>query len=304
MEPSFTKKFKITHDFDSSEKFGPQDKFYFIQNYINSLKEFELILVATGNVIQPSNQLKLTFVWNAYEDFEDSQTSTILLKNGSNSCLVHVVDHAHEIFAYHVMVLFHKDPLPPPPQKAPQPKPKIQEISSSLIDDFKRFKEDEDSKDVTFIIGTQEIRAHKQILAARSEVFSRMFSVDMSESRTNQVVITDIKVACFQALLNYIYTNACPEANATEELLYAAGKYELTDLKKRVAKHLAQRLNDKNALQLLVQFDRFDIQDCRKQAMDYAVKHKQTVLTPQKRREFQNQHSKLACEVYEKLCFN
>lgn len=60
--------------------------------------------------------------------------------------------------------------------------------------------------DVTLKAGTEEFKAHKALLSARSPVFARMFDSEMKEKETNTVEIEDIEAQTLQELLNYIYT--------------------------------------------------------------------------------------------------
>lgn len=54
---------------------------------------------------------------------------------------------------------------------------------SSLIEDYTKFLENKELCDVTFVIGDEEILAHKQIISARSDVFASMFTSDMLEKK-------------------------------------------------------------------------------------------------------------------------
>lgn len=60
--------------------------------------------------------------------------------------------------------------------------------------------------DVTLVAGEPEIRAHRAILAARSQVFDAMFSIDMAEKATGHVVIDDVDGEVVHQMLGYIYT--------------------------------------------------------------------------------------------------
>ena len=58
-----------------------------------------------------------------------------------------------------------------------------------------------------------------------------MFKTGMTEVNTGQVVIKDLKEATLKKLLEFIYTGKVAELeDHLEMLLYAADKYQITDL--------------------------------------------------------------------------
>jgi speckle-type POZ protein len=99
-----------------------------------------------------------------------------------------------------------------------------------------------------------EFPAHKVILAARSPVFAKMFEHDMQESANNRVKVDDIQPDVFKEVLTYMYTGQVPKFSAGEnmvyELLYAADKYQLDDLKSLCERQLISILNFQNAARI------------------------------------------------------
>merc|ERR1740130_1665642 len=62
--------------------------------------------------------------------------------------------------------------------------------------------------DVTFIVQTEEIRAHSQILSACSEVLQRQLACGMQETAQKQGVIEDCDPTIFKAFLRYVYSDS------------------------------------------------------------------------------------------------
>lgn len=60
-----------------------------------------------------------------------------------------------------------------------------------------------------------------------------MLKSDMQEMATSQIVLTDIDATTFKAILLYIYTGKVEINDTTShnDLIYAAEKYDLSDLK-------------------------------------------------------------------------
>lgn len=84
--------------------------------------------------------------------------------------------------------------------------------------------------DIQFHVRGNIFHAHRWILAARSSVFARMFSVDMVESRTGHVFVKDISPSIFKNLLFFIYTGEAKPTRCKQQLKEAADKYEITTL--------------------------------------------------------------------------
>ena len=108
--------------------------------------------------------------------------------------------------------------------------------------------------DVTFNVRGQRFRAHKTLLAARSEVFAAMFQHFTKEHLTGVVDVPDVEPVVFKELLRYIYTGLVPLQRMDEVavgLLAAADKYLLGKLKKACGDHLATHISPENCVKLL-----------------------------------------------------
>ncbi|GFR22716.1 speckle-type POZ protein A [Trichonephila clavata] len=112
------------------------------------------------------------------------------------------------------------------------------------------------------------VPVHKNILAARSPVFSAMFKNDMRESQEKTVDISDIGFSVLRIMLVYIYTGNTEDVNMSNavDILFAADKYQLMRLKKVCAEYLKSNASGQNILNLLVLGDLHD-QDLK----DFAV---------------------------------
>lgn len=100
------------------------------------------------------------------------------------------------------------------------------------FDDFERILVDAKFTDVTIKVGDQEVKAHKNILTARSQVFQAMFENDMRENRENIVEITDIDIDVLNEVLRYMYAGKINMLENNKKDIYrAADKYQLEGLK-------------------------------------------------------------------------
>ncbi len=112
---------------------------------------------------------------------------------------------------------------------------------------------DEVLADVTIKCGDKEFKVHKAILASQSPVLRKMFEVDMKESRSNVIEISDLDAVVVSDLLDYIYTGSAPHLSTlVKELLNAANKYELPRLLAMCANELQTKLNVEDVVEVLL----------------------------------------------------
>ncbi|GIY28619.1 protein roadkill [Caerostris darwini] len=129
----------------------------------------------------------------------------------------------------------------------------------SLIRLSKNFEDLLDPKesyfsDVSLVCGSVAIPAHKAVLCARSPVFAAMFTAQMKENTENKVHITDVEEPILRAMLVHIYTGKTEDLNVASagDLLFAADKYQLEDLKQVCSDYLKENMTLENVLNTLV----------------------------------------------------
>uniref|UniRef100_A0A914QAT9 BTB domain-containing protein n=1 Tax=Panagrolaimus davidi TaxID=227884 RepID=A0A914QAT9_9BILA len=87
-----------------------------------------------------------------------------------------------------------------------------------------------DDKDVTIVVGEQELKVHKWILCVKSSVFKAELNSGMKEALENKITITDFSFETVEIFLHYCYEryvyNLIIEENASE-LLHFADKYNI-----------------------------------------------------------------------------
>jgi len=130
---------------------------------------------------------------------------------------------------------------------ADQPKLRLQEEFGQLL-------ESGEESDVTFIVQGEKIKAHKIVLTTRCEVFKSMFGSGMEESFSKEVDINDIEPKAFRQFLRFLYTNMPPKyaEDSTMELLAAADKYCVDDLRMLCEREINFALNKDNVVDALI----------------------------------------------------
>ncbi|KAF8714038.1 hypothetical protein HU200_028031 [Digitaria exilis] len=135
--------------------------------------------------------------------------------------------------------------------------------------------------DVELEVHGKVFAAHKSVLAARSSVFKEEFFGPTKEKDTSYVVINyNILPDAFEALLNYIYTDSLPEmmimnnslkggALLAEDLLIAADRYNLKDLKSVIENRLCSHVGVSTVLPLLVIEEQYQCRKLRKMCLGF-----------------------------------
>ena len=142
--------------------------------------------------------------------------------------------------------------------------------------------------DVTFTVTYKEgdnptqvnLYAHKAILAARSPVFTKMFSHDTQESITNTIKLSDIEPEVLKELLTYIYTNESPNIRThAASLLIHAQKYQLDHLKALCERRLmiSYDLQIDNAARILLLANDHEAKQLKRNAMLFINEHRDEV---------------------------
>lgn len=140
----------------------------------------------------------------------------------------------------------------------------VQEIPSARrlteFNDFEQLLENGKFSDVKLMIGEKEFCVHKNILGARSRVFSAMFEHDMKEQKDNTMIITDIEPEVMEELLRFIYVGKVNNIQKLAcDLLGAANKYELQGLKTECEEVIITGLSVDNVGGIVYLVDKYDI---------------------------------------------
>lgn len=123
--------------------------------------------------------------------------------------------------------------------------------------------------DFTFISSDEKpFPVHRCILLARSKVLDKMLNAELLESETKEVTIKDINGETMFELLRFIYTGKANNLKSVAfDLLYAAEKYDLIELKSICAKSLAENLSVENVFQVIILSDRCKAESLMKECI-------------------------------------
>jgi len=127
------------------------------------------------------------------------------------------------------------------------------QLKGELSGHLRKMMDSHQFSDFKIICQGEIIHCHRNMLAARSDIFGAMFEHDMKESTTGEVEIKDFELETVQAVLLFIYTGEVEynEEN-TKQLIRAADYYQLQGLKKKIEDVLIKAVKVENAIDMFV----------------------------------------------------
>ncbi|KAL7303412.1 hypothetical protein TKK_0004596 [Trichogramma kaykai] len=127
----------------------------------------------------------------------------------------------------------------------------------------------------------KQVPAHRLVLATASPVFQAMFNHDMLENNSRVVNMTDVNHKVAVEMLQYIYTGSVniQDFFLAAEVLVAAEKYQLEELKNECEQILISHLSTENAIEALKMADTYNAKHLEKGAVDF-IKYKMNETLP------------------------
>lgn len=151
---------------------------------------------------------------------------------------------------------------------------KIIANNSLLSTSFETMYNNEKYSDYTLITADGEpIPVHKNILASRSQVFATMMeNKEFIEGKEKKALIDDIDSKALREFLRFLY---CGRVNEIEtvavDLIYAAEKYGLKDLKPLCVQSMIKSISCDNAIETLILADLHQERNLKKFTLDYIM---------------------------------
>ena len=153
------------------------------------------------------------------------------------------------------------------------------EIAAKLQTNLDSLFESSAHSDVALKCGSRTFSCHKAILTCRSPVFEAMFSHNLRESRHNEVEIKDLLPDTVRIMLQYIYSGHLEPNTDNKELLCAADKYQLTQLKTACELSLSRGIDIASCVELLVLADTHTANTLKKAALNFIVTNLQKIIS-------------------------
>uniref|UniRef100_A0A1I8ERG1 BTB domain-containing protein n=2 Tax=Wuchereria bancrofti TaxID=6293 RepID=A0A1I8ERG1_WUCBA len=124
-----------------------------------------------------------------------------------------------------------------------------QKHSRLALEQMNEMRSDGSLCDVTLVVGTVRINAHRLLLASCSSYFRAMFTSEMAESRQQEIQMVDIEPRTLQGLINFCYTGEITIADFNvQSILPAACLLQLSEVQEVCCEFLKKQLDATNCL--------------------------------------------------------
>ena len=149
--------------------------------------------------------------------------------------------------------------------------------SGQFFSSFKnmdRLRRENQLCDVTIVVGTTRILAHKVVLASSSAYFEAMFTRGMMESREQEIELHGIDSTSLEQLVNFMYTsNIEISEDNVQNLLPVSNVIQIESVRLACCEFLKNQLAPCNCLGILMFADTHGCLDLLETAKMYALRH-------------------------------
>jgi len=151
--------------------------------------------------------------------------------------------------------------------------------------------------------GDRKFNCHKNILGSRSSVFKAMFSHDMTENRFGKLEITDLDEETLYEMILYIYSGNIRYLDSkASDLLSAAEKYNLTELKQICEEYLCENVDMENVCDLLLLSSLYNCGQLRKIGLVYVADNRKEFIFEKEWKSKLQSDPEIMASIIEALC--
>jgi len=133
---------------------------------------------------------------------------------------------------------------------------------SNWVGQLHNLQGDEDLKDCELIVGTETIKAHRNILSHFSPVFRTFFTHPAAEeAETGKVRVKGFPIGAIRAMVDYVYGGHIDAEALSEhgtDLFQLSDKYQLLAMKRYLEHYLSTTATTENVIQLIMLADVHD----------------------------------------------
>lgn len=145
----------------------------------------------------------------------------------------------------------------------------------------------------------KQFNVHKNILAARSSTFAKIFEDGTIKSHETNYKITEVRCKIMRQILQFIYTERVNiESDMAYELLIAAHRYQLQDLKLNCQEVLSENLNIGNVAHIHVLAEDNDAKWLKEKTMNFIIANAREVIDTQGYKTLTETYPQLLDEIY------
>jgi len=162
---------------------------------------------------------------------------------------------------------------------------------SSFSSDWRQYFNNAHLSDIELRVEGRSIPAHRVVLAARCDHFSRMLLSGMKEAQAGEVEITGIRHEVFMAMLEYLYTDQMDfTPDIALELLSAADRFGLDRLKRECISLIETALRTSTVCHVLSVADQHSAQDLKEVCLNFITSNFPEVIRTEGFQGLQREH--------------
>ena len=128
--------------------------------------------------------------------------------------------------------------------------------------------------DLTLTAESESIEVHKVVMAASSDYFRALLTLDMKEKSQSVITLKGVPARGLRALVKFAYSGQlhCTWDNITD-ILVAASHLQLVEAINLCSEFLTRITNRNNCVHMFNLADQFDIESVKEKALDYVLTH-------------------------------
>jgi len=141
-----------------------------------------------------------------------------------------------------------------------------------LEEDLK--EKDEERADVTVVCGEDTYHLHSKRLAQKSKFFKTALDVPMKEKKEKKIEVKDVDPKIFGKVIHYMYHGTLQFDKEThlENILDAAERFDMEELKDEIGKQIVEALDKENVFDMAVLAELYNANMLLSECIEYVVK--------------------------------
>lgn len=158
-------------------------------------------------------------------------------------------------------------------------------------------------KDYTLVSAEGHHRkVHRAVINNSSPFFSAMFQSGMKDSKAKRHVMPDVSTCTLDALIRYMYYQGTDKLKeCAKDVLVAADKYLLGDLKEACEHILAEGITNETAIDLLILADKVSAPILKDAALRYAGKNLRALQSAGEMKKLMDDNNKMDGRLTEEI---